>query len=89
MKGEKRMPGAEVAQYGVAIFAIAMLGYVLVKIIGAPKSDNSKELVAVINNNTKALRELMAVLHQIEIQMARQETKIDELLARTRGEKDD
>ena len=83
------MPGAEVAQYGVAIFAIAMLGYVLVKIIGAPKSDNSKELVAVINNNTKALRELMAVLHQIEIQMARQETKIDELLARTRGEKDD
>jgi len=31
----------------------------------------------------------MAVLHQIEVQMARQETKIDELLARTRGEKDD
>ena len=83
------MPGAEIAQYGVAIFAIAMLGYVFVKIIGVPKSDNSKELVAVIENNTKALRELMAVLHQIEVQMARQETKIDEILARTRGEKDD
>jgi len=83
------MPGAEIAQYGVAIFAIAMLGYVFVKIIGTPKPDNSKELVAVIENNTKALRELMAVLHQIEVQMARQETKIDELLARTRDEKDD
>ena len=83
------MPGAEIAQYGVAIFAIAMLGYVFVKIIGVPKSDNSKELVAVIENNTKALRELMAVLHQIEVQMARQETKIDEILARTRDEKDD
>ena len=82
------MPGAEIAQYGVAIFAIAMLGYVFVK-IGAPKSDNSKELASVIENNTKALKELMAVLHQIEIQMARQETKIDELLARTRDEKDD
>jgi len=83
------MPGAEIAQYGVAIFAIAMLGYVFVKIIGTPKPDNSKELVAVIENNTKALRELMAVLHQIEVQMARQETKIDEILARTRDEKDD
>jgi len=83
------MPGPEIAQYGIAIFAIAILGYVFVKIIGAPKPDNSKELVAVIENNTKALRELMAVLHQIEIQMARQETKIDELLARTRDEKDD
>jgi len=84
------VPGAEIAQYGIAIFAIAMLGYVFVKIIGAPKpADNSKELALVIENNTKALRELMTVLHQIEVQMARQETKIDELLARTRGEKDD
>ena len=83
------MPGAEIAQYGIAIFAIAILGYVFVKIIGNPKPDNSKELVAVIENNTKALRELMAVLHQIEVQMVRQETKIDELLARTRDEKDD
>ena len=83
------MPGAEIAQYGIAIFSIAILGYVFVKIIGNPKPDNSKELVAVIENNTKALRELMAVLHQIEVQMARQETKIDELLARTRDEKDD
>jgi len=83
------MPGAEIAQYGVAIFAIAMLGYVFVKIIGTPKPDNSRELLAVIDNNTKALRELMAVLHQIEVQMARQETKIDEILARTRDEKDD
>ena len=83
------MPGAEIAQYGIAIFAIAILGYVFVKIVGNPKPDNSKELVAVIENNTKALRELMAVLHQIEVQMARQETKIDELLARTRDEKDD
>lgn len=84
------MPGAEIAQYGIAIFAIAILGYVFVKIIGMPKpADNSKELVAVIDNNTKALRELMAVLQRIEIQMARQETKIDEILARTRDEKDD
>jgi len=84
------MPGAEIAQYGVAIFAIAMLGYVFVKIIGNPKpTDNSKELFVVIDNNTKALRELMAVLQRIEIQMARQETKIDEILARTRDEKDD
>jgi len=83
------MPGAEIAQYGIAIFAIAILGYVFVKIIGTPKPDNSRELLAVIDNNTKALRELMAVLHQIEVQMARQETKIDELLARTRDEKDD
>jgi len=83
------MPGAEIAQYGVAIFAIAMLGYVFVKIISVPKSDNSKELAAVIENNTKALKELMTVLHQIEVQMARQEIKIDEILARSRGEKDD
>jgi len=83
------MPGAEIAQYGVAIFAIAMLGYVFVKIIGGTKPvDNSKELAAVIENNTKALKELMTVLHQIEVQMARQETKIDEILARTRDEKD-
>lgn len=84
------MPGAEIAQYGIAIFAIAILGYVFVKIFGNPKpADNGKELVAVIDNNTKALRELMAVLHQIEIRMARQETKIDEILARTRDETDD
>lgn len=78
------MPDASIAEYGLAIFAIAMLGYVLVKVLVQPKDDKnvgtSQELVQVIENNTAVMRELMDVIRELQVEMARQQVKLDEIL---------
>jgi len=82
------MPGAEIAQYGIAIFAVATMGYVLVKIFTAQKNGNKAgdELVQVIQNNTAAMKELVGLIHELRIEIAKEQTKLDELvdLARRR-----
>lgn len=75
------MPGAELAQYGVATFAIAGLVYVMTKFFDK-KSNN--ELAEVIKNNTKALEQVSSVVQAIQLSLTRQEAKIDELLERAR-----
>lgn len=75
------MLGAELAQYGVATFAIAGLVYVMTKFFDK-KSNN--ELVEVIKNNTKALEQVSSVVQAIQLSLTRQEAKIDELLERAR-----
>lgn len=78
------MPDASIAEYGLAIFAIAMLGYVLVKVLVQPngKKDEgaSQGLVQVIENNTAVMRELMDVIRELQVEMARQQVKLDEIL---------
>jgi len=78
------MPGADIAEYGLAIFAVAMLGYVLVKVLVQPKNDKNvgipNELVQVIENNTAVMRELMDVIRELQVEIAKQQVKLDEIL---------
>jgi len=78
------MPDASIAEYGLAIFAVAMLGYVLVKVLVQPKSERNeavpKEFVQVIENNTAVMRELMDVIRELQVEMAKQQVKLDEIL---------
>jgi hypothetical protein len=72
------MPGAELAQYGLATFAVAGLLYFMDRWMKA-KSNN--DLAEVVENNTKAMEQLTTLL---QVTLARQEQKIDELLERAR-----
>ena len=78
------MPDASIAEYGLAIFAVAMLGYVLVKVLVQPKSERNeavpKEFVQVIENNTAVMRELMDVIRELQVEIAKQQVKLDEIL---------
>ena len=75
------MPGAEIAQYGIATFAIAGLVFVVSKIFDKKQNSN---LAEVIKNNTKALEQVTSVVQVIQLSLTRQEAKIDELLERAR-----
>lgn len=72
------MPGPEIAQYGLATFAVAGLIF-LVDRWFKQKGDN--DLAEVVQNNTKAMEKLTTLL---QVTLARQEQKIDELLERAR-----
>ncbi|MDI3311396.1 MAG: hypothetical protein QJR05_08215 [Thermoanaerobacterium sp.] len=72
------MPGAELAQYGLATFAVAGLLYLVDRWM---KQKGENDLAEVVKNNTKALENLTTLL---QVTMARQEAKIDELLERAR-----
>lgn len=72
------MPGTEIAQYGLATFAVAGLVYLVDRWI-KQKGDN--DLAEVVQNNTRALEQLTTL---IQVAMTRQEAKIDELLERAR-----
>lgn len=75
------MPGAEIAQYGIGFFAVAGLIFVVARYFDGRRND---ELAEVIQNNTKALEQVTAVVQAIQISLARQEAKMDELLERAR-----
>lgn len=75
------MPGAELAQYGIGFFAVAGLIYIMGKFLD---KKNNNEIASVIKNNTKALEQVVSVIQAVQINMARQEQKIDELLERAR-----
>ena len=75
------MPTAELAQYGIGFFAVAGLIFVVARYFDG-RSNN--ELAEVIQNNTKALEQVTAVVQAIQLSLTRQETKIDELLERAR-----
>ena len=64
------MPGAEFAQYGLAVFAVAGLIYLVDRWMKS-KADN--ELTEVVENNTKALENLTTI---IRVNLTRQEAKI-------------
>lgn len=68
----------ELAQYGIAIFAVGGLIYILDRWL---KTRGQDELTEVVQNNTKALETLTTA---IQVQLTRQEAKIDELLERAR-----
>jgi len=78
------MPDASIAEYGLAFFAVAMLGYVLVKVLvqsnGKKDEGASQELVQVIENNTAVMRELMDVIRELQVEIAKQQVKLDEIL---------
>ncbi|MDI3548111.1 MAG: hypothetical protein PWR10_1763 [Halanaerobiales bacterium] len=75
------MPTAEIAQYGIATFAVAGIIYVVGQ---ALKQRNDQNMTAVIENNTKALEQVATAIQAMQVAMARQEAKIDELLERAR-----
>jgi len=72
------MPGPEIAQYGLAMFAVAGLIFLIDRWI-RQKEDN--DLAEVVQNNTRALEQLTTL---IQVALASQEAKIDELLERAR-----
>lgn len=80
------MPGPELAQYGIAFFTVAGLFYVFGQWLKhKDKSDaNQVNLAEVVQNNTKALEQLATAIQTIQISLARQEQKIDEILERAR-----
>jgi len=73
------MPGADIAQYGIAIFAVAILGYVFVKVF-AQQPQNKVELTKVIENNTIAIQELMKLIREMQIEITKEQMKLDEML---------
>lgn len=73
----------ELAQYGIGFFAVGGLIYLSTIYL---KNKNSADLKEVVKNNTKAMNGLTTVLNSIQIGLARQEQKIDELLERARKE---
>lgn len=75
------MPGAEIAQYGIGFFAVAGLIFVVARYFDGRNNNN---LAEVIQNNTKALEQITVVVQAIQISLARQEAKMDELLERAR-----
>lgn len=75
------MPGPELAQYGIAFFAVAGLIYVIRRWIERRDEIN---LAEVVQNNTKALEQVAVVVQAIQLSLTRQEAKIDELLERAR-----
>ena len=83
------MPGAEIAQYGIAIFAVAMMGYVLVKIFTSQKNSTNEnaEIIQVIQNNKAAMKELVALIHELRVEIAKEQMKLDELLDAARRRK--
>lgn len=92
------MPGVEIAQYGIAVFALAgvfYLGGQFFRWMEARKPaqatpENNKVIDVlndnneVIKNNTRALENLSGLIQMLQINMTRQEAKIDELLERAR-----
>lgn len=92
------MPGAEIAQYGIATFALAGVFYLAVIIMrknggthdyynNSTNKRNNAEfsvLVEVIKNNTKALEQVTEVVQALRVDQARQEQKVDELLSKAR-----
>jgi hypothetical protein len=76
------VPGAELAQYGIGFFAVAGLIFVVTRYFTDRR--NEVNLAEVIQNNTKALEQVTAVVQAIQLSLTRQEAKIDELLERAR-----
>ncbi len=75
------LPDLELAQYGIAMFAVAGLIFIAARFID---NESKSELVEVIKNNTKALEQVTSVVQTIQLALIRQEAKIDELLERVR-----
>ncbi len=75
------LPDLELAQYGIAMFAVAGLIFIATHFID---NRSKSELAEVIKNNTKALEQVTSVVQAIQLSLTRQEAKIDELLERTR-----
>lgn len=85
------MPTEAIAQYGIATFALAGVFYFVSQVLRDRRNGSSKDkLIAVVENNTKATEQLIGVMtsfREIMVQtMARQDQKLDELLARARRE---
>ncbi len=72
----------ELAQYGIGFFAVGGLVFIIYQYIKG--KDGSLDLKEVVKNNTRAMNGLTSVLNTIQIELARQDQKIDEILERTR-----
>ena len=70
---------AELAQYGIAVFAVGGLIFIINRWM---EKRDEVNLVEVVENNTKALEQVTAVVQAIQLSLTRQEQKIDELLER-------
>lgn len=80
------MGGVDWTQVSIGVACVAMLGYVLVKIIPAvvpSKQDEAvaESLIQVVENNTRAIEQLSTAF---QVNFARQEAKIDEVVAYVR-----
>lgn len=79
------VPSAEFAQYGVGTLAVAGIIYIGIQVItSAFRQRANSELAEVVQNNTKALEQVAIAIQNVQINMARQEAKLDELLERAR-----
>lgn len=83
------VPGTSVAEYGIAFFCVAGMIYLATQVINFKfKKRENGDLVKtitmvteVVENNTMAMKQLE---NMIEVNMVRQEAKLDELVAYVR-----
>lgn len=76
------VPGTEIAQYGIGFFAVAGMIFLGAKGIDLlNKKGSHGTITEVVENNTKAMERLTSLM---EVSLARQEAKIDELVAYAR-----
>lgn len=73
------------AQYGIALFAVAGVVYI-VQLVLKNRNDkqNGSNIVEVIKNNTQALQQVTTVVQAIQLSLTRMEAKTDEILERAR-----
>lgn len=77
------------AQYGIAGLALVIVGYMLgTNLMQRSTSEAIAEALEpikqLVKNNTDALKELSCFMQGIQVSLAKQETKLDELLERMR-----
>lgn len=82
------MAGPEIAQYGIGFFSVAGLLYLVSRAMeiwskkgGKSNTQEDTGLREVVENNTRAMEQLTNIL---QVNMARQEAKIDEVVAYVR-----
>ena len=77
------MSGVDWTQVSIGVACVAMVGYVLIKIIPsfAPSKTDKEAFTQVIENNTRAIDQLSTIL---QVSFTRQEAKIDEVVAYVR-----
>lgn len=63
----------QIAEYGIAMFAIAALAWVLVSVLGKKRTD--PDLVKVISDNTKAMTELATLIRE-QSELLRQQSEV-------------
>lgn len=83
----------DLAQYGIGFLSLGILAYVVALLLknrnGKRQSEDNcrfafDSFAVVIENNTRALEQVVHAVQAVQLTLTRQEVKLDELLERVR-----